>query len=317
MYDAIVHGDERARFLRTQCVKAELPGDFKLHDLLVQEEPKDTKKKKPNLLDLKISLAEDIFEHCTFCERRCGVNRYEKPGACGVTSPLISTAFPHHGEEGPLVPSGTIFFSGCNAHCIFCQNWDISQQLSGNEWNMEKTAEWITRNKENHRIINVNFVGGEPTPNLLYILHILEELEVNIPIIWNSNFYMSEETMNLLDGVIDLYLSDFKYGTDKRALEYSNLPNYWEIATRNHKLAYEQCEMIIRILVLPGNWVEEDLPCILDFIEKELPDARVNLMAQYHPAWKAGTHPELSRRLTREEWGKACEILSTHDVKTL
>ena len=317
MYGRIVAGKERARFLVSKSVKAELPGSFDTHDVLLRKGKIHAEEQDPNLLDLKIALAKNIFKECTFCERRCSVNRYEGSGYCQVTTPLISCAFPHYGEEKPLVPSGTIFFSGCNARCIFCQNWDISQHLHGDHWNAVKTADWITRNKKTDRIINVNFVGGEPTPNLVYILEVFRELEVNIPIIWNSNFYMSEETMSLLDGVIDLYLSDFKYGTDERALRYSDLPHYWKIVSRNHKIAYKQCEVMIRILVLPGEWIEEDLPRILSFIEKELPDATVNLMAQYRPAWKADEHPELSQILTSEDWERACAMLRQHDVKTV
>ena len=321
MYEEILKGKEKARFLLSKCVEAEIPENFEkkceIHGILVKKDLKDTGKKDPNLLDLKIEIAKEIFKKCTFCERKCLVNRYEKPGSCKVTSPLISCAFPHYGEERVLIPSGTIFFSGCNAHCIFCQNWDISQYLNGKQWSVAKIVEWITMNKMKNRIINVNFVGGEPTPNLVYILEVLRDLDVNIPIIWNSNFYMSEETMKILDGVIDLYLSDFKYGTNERALKYSDLPNYWEIATRNHKIAYNQCEMIIRILVLPGKWIKEDLPRILEFIEKDLPNAKVNLMAQYRPEWKADTYPELSKRLTDEEWQGALGILSRYSVKRL
>jgi putative pyruvate formate lyase activating enzyme len=315
LYERIVAGKERALFLVSKSVETELPGSFATHDALLKEGKMHAEERDPNLLDLKILLARDIFKKCTFCERRCAVNREEQPGYCQVTTPLISCAFPHYGEERILVPSGTIFFSGCNARCIFCQNWDISQHLSGDYWSAAKTVEWITRNKKAGTIINVNFVGGEPTPNLLYVLTVLRELDVNIPIIWNSNFYMSEETMSLLDGVIDLYLSDFKYGTDERALQYSDLPNYWEIATRNHKIAYNQCEMIIRVLVLPGKWIEEDLPRILAFIEKELPEVRINLMSQYRPAWKAHEHPELSQMLTSEEWKRVCKIFGEYTVK--
>ena len=308
---------EKANFLLLKCIEAEIPESFEkkvhIHDALMKKNPGNTEK-EPNLLDLKIEIAKEIFKNCIFCERRCMVNRYKKPGFCKVKSPLISCAFPHYGEERVLVPSGTIFFSGCNANCVFCQNWDISQHLNGEEWSVERTVTWIT--KMRNIIKNVNFVGGEPTPNLLYILEVLKELDVNIPIIWNSNFYMSEETMKLLDGVVDLYLSDFKYGNNERALEYSNLPNYWDIVTRNHKIAYKQCDMIIRILVLPGKWVEEDLPRILDFIEKNLPNARINLMSQYRPEYNAFEHPELSRRLTDKEWQKACEILSRYSVKS-
>ncbi|MEA1992819.1 MAG: 4Fe-4S cluster-binding domain-containing protein [Euryarchaeota archaeon] len=316
MYKDIIKGEKEAQFLLTKRIRAELPGSFDLHNALLAKEPGE-KVHDPSLLDLKIALSEKIFTHCTLCERKCKVNRKRESGFCQVRSPLISTAFPHHGEEKPLVPSGTIFFSGCNAKCIFCQNWDISQQLNGKEWSVKKTAEWITQNRKNNRIINANFVGGEPTPNLVYILKLLRELDLNIPIIWNSNFYMSKKTMKLLDGVIDLYLSDFKYGIDKRAVKYSHLPNYWATVTRNHRLAYEQCEMIIRILVLPGKWIEEDLPKILTFIEKELPNARVNLMGQYRPEWRADEYPELSRRLTRDEWEKACNIYSAYDLRKM
>ena len=307
-----------AKFLLIKKIEAEIPETLeeKLHlnDELIKKPYGDTER-EPNLLDLKIEIAKEIFKKCIFCERRCEVDRYRESGFCRVKSPLISCAFPHYGEERMLVPSGTIFFSGCNANCVFCQNWDISQYLNGEEWSAERLVNWITEMR--HIIKNVNFVGGEPTPNLLYILEVLKKLNIDIPVIWNSNFYMSEETMSILNGVVDIYLSDFKYADNEKALKYSNLPNYWEIVTRNHKIAYKQCEMIIRILVLPGKWIEEDLPEILNFIEKNLPEAKVNLMPQYRPEWKAGIYPELSRRITGEEWKRALEILSWYSVRCI
>lgn len=171
---------------------------------------------KPSLLDLKIELADRLFHSCCFCEHRCKVNRKESIGKCGVKESRIASEFLHFGEEHVLVPSYTIFFSGCTFNCAFCQNWDISQFPCGTTIEPQQLVTVIEqRKKQGAR--NVNWVGGDPTPNLLYILKVLQQLDSNIPQVWNSNMYCSEETMKLLHEVIDLYLTDFKYGNDSCA----------------------------------------------------------------------------------------------------
>lgn len=262
-----------------------------------------------SLLDLKIELANRILESCEFCERKCKVNRKEgEKGFCNVGyDSKISSEFLHYGEEPELVPSHTIFFCGCTFYCIHCQNYTISRQLEeGVTIAPEKLARMIEKRRKDSR--NVNWVGGSPTPNLHYILKTLRECEVNVPSVWNSNMYMSIKAMKLLDGTQDVYLTDFKYGNNECGKRLSKVKNYFDICSRNHKLAFEQGELIIRHLVLP-----EHLVCctrnIFEWISKNLSkDARVNVMFQYRPMFKANEYREMSRSLTSEEMHKAIEL---------
>ena len=132
----------------------------------------------------------------------------------------------------------------------------------------------------------MNFVGGDPTPNLPYILKTMKLSKENIPVIWNSNFYMSEDAMKLLDGFVDLYLSDFKYGPSDCAEKLSGVSNYWNIVTRNHLIAKKSGDMIIRHLVLPDH-VECCSKPILKWISKNLGNETVvNIMGQYRPVYR-------------------------------
>ncbi len=250
----------------------------------------------------KAESAREILKSCHLCERRCHVNRLEgKQGFCGVLEARVASEFVHVGEEPELVPSYTIFFSGCTFHCVYCQNWDISQYPFRGEYiKPEILAGMIS----NIRAKNVNWVGGEPTPNLPYVLDVLTHLKTNIPQIWNSNMYLTEESMDLLNGVIDVYLTDFKYGNDKCARNLSDAKNYWEITTRNHLIAREQAEMIIRHLVLP-NHLECCTKPILEWISENLENVKVNLMDQYRPEWRAMDFREISRKLTHTEFQEA------------
>lgn len=263
---------------------------------------------KPNLLDLKLSILRDYSRSCNFCERRCGVNRESgEIGFCRVRETRIASEFLHFGEEPELVPSHTIFFSGCNFNCVFCQNWDISQYPENGAIiepsELSRIIEF--RFKEGSR--NLNLVGGEPTPNAVYILEVLRELRVNVPVIWNSNMYMSQELMELLDGVVDIYLTDFKYGNDECALRLSNVPNYLKVVSRNHLLAARQCELIIRHLVLP-NHVDCCSKPVIDWIGEQLgTQVYLNLMDQYRPEYRAMKYRDISRFLRAEEYGEVVE----------
>ena len=146
----------------------------------------------------------------------------------------------------------------------------------------------------------MNWVGGDPTPNLPYILQVLKECDINIPQVWNSNMYCSLETMKLLDGVIDLYLTDFKYGNDECAQPLSKVEGYMEIIKRNHIKAHDNGEMIIRHLVMP-NHVECCSKPIMKWIAENLTNATVNIMAQYRPAYKAYDYEDISRRVSLDE----------------
>jgi len=266
------------------------------------EQVEKMRKPKVSLLDLKLELARRFFKACNYCERKCGVDRTEKAGVCGVTESRVSSEFLHYGEEPELVPSYTIFFAGCTFKCAFCQNWDISQHPdSGVKISAERMAKMIERNVGRAR--NTNWVGGDPTSNLKYILEVLSLCRGNIPQVWNSNMYLTETTMLLLDGIIDVYLTDFKYGPSDCAKRLSGVERYWDVVTRNHKLANEQAETIIRHLVLPDHFDCCTKP-ILGWIAEKLNNSkvRVNIMDQYHPDYHAYEHPELTRRLDLSEF---------------
>jgi putative pyruvate formate lyase activating enzyme len=265
-----------------------------------------------NLLDLKEEIAKRILHSCQLCERRCLADRTAgKRGHCGVIEPRISSEFIHRGEEPPLVPSYTIFFAGCTFDCVFCQNYDISTDPdAGISFEPEVLADRIERRfdptsigrysiLENAR--NVNWVGGDPTPNLPYVLTVLRKCRANIPQVWNSNMYLTPESMAILDGVIDLYLTDFKYGNNECAERLSNAPHYWEVVTRNHIEAHRQAEVIVRHLVLPNHIECCSLPA-LDWLADNVPSALVNVMAQYRPVYRAKEHRDISRNLRNDEY---------------
>lgn len=256
-------------------------------------------------LGKKIKSAEGILKNCRFCERRCGVNRLKgQRGYCRVLEPRIASEFLHWGEEHELIPSYTIFFSGCTFRCVYCQNWDISQYPQRGSYIKPKTlANMISSTKG----LNVNWVGGDPTPNIHYILQVLDNLDRNIPQIWNSNMYLTEEAMGLLDGVIDVYLTDFKYGNDRCAERLSDAKNYTKIIKRNHMLSEDQCEVVIRHLVLPGH-LECCTKPILRWISENMKNPAVNIMDQYHPEYKAMEYEELRKKTGPEEYNQAVDF---------
>jgi len=272
---------------------------WKKHDEAMQTAKLCDTEPKQSLLDLKIELASRIFRQCHLCERTCKVDRRREKGNCGVQQPGIASEFLHVGEEYVLVPSYTVFFSGCTFHCVFCQNWDISQQHCG-IYIEPTTLTTMIEQRKHQGARNVNWVGGDPTPNLPYILNVLRECNVNIPQVWNSNMYCSIETMKLLEGVIDLYLTDFKYGNDECGKRLSKVDNYTKIIKRNHKIAHDNSEMIVRHLVMP-NHVECCSKPIIKWIAENLPNAAVNIMAQYRPEYKAYDYEDISRPVSIEE----------------
>ena len=266
------------------------------------------------MLNSLIDEVESIYEKCCLCEHSCGVKRYENCGKCGVINTSIASKFFHYGEERMLIPSYTIFFSGCNFKCVYCQNWDISQRQTGIYIEPEKMAEII--DDVYGKAKNINWVGGEPTPNLLYILKVLKKCTKNIPQIWNSNMYCSEKTMNVLKYFVDVYLTDFKYGNDECAERLSKVKNYWNIVSRNHKIAYMHGEMIIRHLVLP-NHTECCSKAIIEWISENVPSALVNIMDQYYPTYKANEYEEINRRITIEEYNKVIKYAKKFNLNII
>ena len=275
---------------------------------------------EPSYLDVKIELSRRILKRCRFCEWRCEVDRTKgQKGVCRLTDKVyVASFFHHHGEEAPLIGtegqggSGTIFFVSCNFNCIFCQNWDISHpreklESAGIEVDAKKLA-LIARKLRVDGAANINYVGGEPTPNLWAIIESLKYLDVNVPILWNSNMYLTIESMKLLLDLVDIWLPDFKYWSNECARRLSNVRGkigYREAVTRNLLLAAEHGDMIIRHLVLP-NHLECDTKPILKWISENLRDkVLVNIMDQYRPDYLVLAHPEkypdIARSLTTEE----------------
>ncbi len=259
----------------------------------------------PNLLDLKLELGMRLLNPCRICERKCNVNRLAgEAGYCKVKESRVTSKFVHWGEEPELIPSYTIFFSRCTFECIFCQNWDISQRNRGHHISPGNLASSIEGMLGGVR--NVNWVGGDPTPNLVYILEVLTSCNVPLPQVWNSNMYLTEEAMSLLDGITDLYLSDFKYGNDGCAQKLSRVMRYFEVVSRNHKIANEQCEIVLRHLVLP-NHLECCTKPVMGWISENLDTSRirVNVMDQYRPEYKAKEYEGMDRRLSSKEFSTA------------
>ncbi|MCL4435347.1 MAG: radical SAM protein [Thaumarchaeota archaeon] len=266
-----------------------------------------------SLLDVKTELLNRMLRRCEFCEWRCKVDRVkgDKMGACRVgLETRVSTWFHHYGEEPPLTTgqgSGTIFFAGCTFRCVFCQNWDISQNPSNGVVADGRKLALIMKGLREAGAANINFVGGDPTPNLHTILDSTRHLNINVPLLWNSNLYLTPEAMSILTDVIDIWLPDFKWGSDHCALQLSKIPNYWEVISRNHLLAQRDGDMIIRHLVMPGH-TECCTKPILKWIAANCPRALVNIMGQYHPDYMVPANPkyrDINRCPTDEEINKA------------
>ncbi len=261
-------------------------------------------------LDLKTAIARKILANCHFCTRRCNINRFKGELGycrCGIEI-TVSSIFEHMGEEPELVPSGTVFTTGCTMRCLHCQNWTISQRIEKGEI---YTPEALAKEVEQLRLNgcrNANLVGGEPTPWLEQWLETFKHVDKNIPVVWNSNSYYSPETAQLLAGFVDVYLLDFKYGSGECAKKVSDAPNYWKTCTRNHLEAKKHGELIIRILVLPDHLECCTAPIINWIAEKLGVETRVNVMFQYRPEWRAHEIPELRRRLTKDEMEKAVRL---------
>lgn len=267
-----------------------------------------------SLLDVKIEIMRRFVRRCNLCEHRCGVDRMKRKGVCRVGYyPRVSSYFLHLGEEAPLVPSGTIFYTGCNFRCVFCQNYDVSQVdiESGIEVDAKELAS-IQEELAESGARNINHVGGEPTPNMHIIVESMKYLTKPIPQLWNSNMYMTNEALDVLRDLIDIWLPDFKYGNNRCALRLSAVRNYFDVVTRNLlTICGSSDSIIIRHLVLPNH-----LRCctepVLKWIANNCKNALVNIMDQYRPMFWAlrssSRYRDIARRPHRSEIMKAYQI---------
>lgn len=258
---------------------------------------------------------------CDLCPNECGVNRQRgETGDCNAGSSLtISAASPHFGEEEPLVGtggSGTIFFCHCPMHCVYCQNYEISQKALGYHVT-EKELSQLMLKLQAKGCHNINLVT--PTHYIPYIISSIKNAissGLKIPIVYNTSGYESIKTLRELEGIIDIYMPDFKYWDEKLAYKYSKIHNYPEKTKDAIHEMYRQvgnlkCNtdgiayrgLIVRHLILPNNIARSFE--ILKFIANEISkDTYINIMAQYHPAYHAYRYNEINRRISREEYNK-------------
>jgi putative pyruvate formate lyase activating enzyme len=275
------------------------------------------------------------LEECNLCGHACRVDRTEsvEGSVCGTGERALVHSFgPHHGEEDPLrgwSGSGTIFFSGCNLSCLYCQNWEISQGGGGRELESEELAE-IMLALQARGCHNVNFVSpSHVVAQILSAILLAAEGGLRIPLVFNSGGYDSPDALALLDGVIDIYMPDMKYGSSERGLRYSRVKDYVEINRAAVKEMHRQVGdlvlsseglarrgLLVRHLVLPGDLSNTER--VLRFLATEISaETYLNLMDQYHPSYHAREHPPLDRRLTPEEYGSALEMAERAGLRRL
>ena len=273
----------------------------------------------------RVEQALALLEDCHVCPRRCGVNRLEgEVGKCRTgRQALVSSFGPHFGEEAPLVGSsgsGTIFFTYCNLRCCFCQNYTISQLGEGHVVGGEELAEMML-SLQRRGAHNINFVS--PThvvPQILEALEIAVKAGLSVPLVYNSGGYDSLETLNLLDGVVDIYMPDMKYSDEKTAQRFSGVEDYPQINRAAVKEMHRQAGdlqlddhgvatrgLLVRHLVLPHGFAGTAEVC--RFLSQTVStNTYLNVMAQYHPCHKAFDVPELARPLSGEEFTEAVRI---------
>ena len=276
--------------------------------------------------------AYESLQSCSLCPRRCGIDRgKEQKGACDAGEKARVYKFKvHFGEEPPLSGwrgSGVIFFSGCPLKCIYCQNYPFSHQAKGREVSPQLLSRMMLY-LQRMGCHNLNLVT--PThfvPQILSALSLAIENGFHLPIVYNTSGYESLQTLRLLNGVVDVYLSDFKYATSEAGIRYSQVSDYPQVAKRALKEMYRQVGdlltdpqgiakrgLIIRHLLLPDNLSGAET--IFSFIAQELsPSVSISLMGQYLPLWKAKTHPLLGRRVTSEEFKKAFMALQLEGLE--
>jgi len=259
------------------------------------------------------------YEKCDICPHLCGVNRYEKRGFCGGGVKASVTRAALHFWEEPVISgekgSGTVFFSGCTMRCVFCQNFEISRTVSGNEYDGKQLAD-VFLSLEEQGANNINLVNPVHfSPTVKDAIIIAKNKGLSVPVLWNSGGYDRAETLREFDGLIDIYLPDFKYRSDEKAVKYSAAPNYAITATEAINEMYRQVGepiienglmkkgVIVRHLILPGLPLQSVKA--LHYIKENLPEKiLVSLMAQFIPAGEvsAEKYPELNRRITHGEY---------------
>jgi len=280
-------------------------------------------KRTPVELTDRLERALSLLSPCRVCPRACGADRLrDEQGECRIGRLARVSSFDlHFGEEPPISGvrgSGTVFFSGCSLRCAFCQNFPVSQLAEGRETTPRELADMMLRLQE-AGAHNLNLVT--PThvvPQILEALALAAPAGFRLPIVYNSSGYDSPEALRILDGIVDIYMPDAKYGDDASAFRFSGVPHYVETnqaallemhrqtgAFRTDAEGIARSGVLIRHLVLPGGAAGSRN--VLEFIRDRLPGAALALMSQYHPSYRAHEFPGMDRRITREEYEEVLE----------
>ena len=260
----------------------------------------------------------ELLEKCAICPHNCGINRLNNQiGRCKSKDTVKVALYSTHNFEEPCISgkkgSGTVFFSNCNMNCVFCQNYEISQQGKGKEISIEELADIFIKQQEKD-VENINLVT--PTsyvPQIIEAIKIARKNGLKLPIVYNTNGYEKVETLKMLEGYVDIYLPDFKYSDDDLGKRLSKVDNYFEIVTEALKEMYRQTGkavfngegimqkgMVIRHLVLPNHILNSRR--VLKWINENMHDVYVSVMAQYFPTYKAKKIDDINRKLTKEEY---------------
>ena len=273
----------------------------------------------------------ELLEKCTICPHNCGINRLDNQiGRCKSRDTVKVALYSTNNFEEPCISgkkgSGTVFFSNCNMNCVFCQNYEISQQGKGKEISIEELADIFIKQQEKD-VENINLVT--PTsyvPQIIEAIKIARSHGLRLPIVYNTNGYEKVETLKMLEGYVDIYLPDFKYSDNDLGKRLSKVDNYFEIVTDALKEMYRQTGkavfneegimqrgMIIRHLVLPNHILNSRR--VLKWINENMHDVYVSVMAQYFPTYKAKEIDDINRKLTKEEYEQIENYLYRLDLE--
>jgi putative pyruvate formate lyase activating enzyme len=277
---------------------------------------------------------KEIFKDCVLCPRKCHVDRARgELGYCRLPAKIVmDCALAHHGEEPPLSGkkgAGTIFFSSCNLGCIYCQNYQISQSTAGRQLTVSQMAE-VMLDLEKRGCHNIEPVTPTPqTPLIMEALMLARSKGLKIPFVYNCGGYENPEIIELLAGMVEIYLPDFKYGLEEDAVEFSSAPQYPRFALDSLKEMVRQVGddlelesgiatkgIIVRHLVLPGKI--ENSKEVLRLIKKETSlNLTIGLMSQYSPVPKVRHHPLLGRRINKDEYKQILDFALKLGFKNL
>lgn len=287
----------------------------------------------PQEIRVRAEAAWERADPCRLCPRACGARRREgKVGICRTGERAVVASYgPHFGEEAPISGgrgSGTIFFTWCNLHCLYCQNYDISQRGEGREFSEEELARAMLT-LQAWGCHNINLVS--PThvvPQVLGALAVAREKGLRLPLVYNTGGYDARETLGLLEGIVDIYMPDMKYADAEVARRLSGIPDYpavnraavKEMHRQVGDLAMEQGlakrGLLVRHLVLPHGLAGTE-ETVRFLVEEVSPRTCVNIMGQYRPCYRAWEIPELARPVSRQEHLRARKIAEEAGLRVL